>query len=174
AAAAAAAAAWLAAAATAGAGLASATAAATATAWLAVAAAAGLAAAACGLTAATWFAAVAAGSEAPPVFTVGGLSFAFLRRSGLLFVLVTQQNPSPSLLIEVLLRIVKAIKDFCGVLSEEVVRRNFVLIYELLDEVCDCGYPQQSATESLKSAIHSEAVLIEPQPPKTPAPTPGL
>ncbi|OEH75018.1 coatomer protein gamma sub-unit [Cyclospora cayetanensis] len=53
---------------------------------------------------------VAAGSEAPPVFTVGGLSFAFLRRSGLLFVLVTQQNPSPSLLIEVLLRIVKAIK----------------------------------------------------------------
>ena len=55
-------------------------------------------------------AAAAAGSEAPPLFTAGGLSFAFLRRNGLFFVLVTQQNPSPSLLIELLLRLTKAIK----------------------------------------------------------------
>ena len=59
-------------------------------------------------------------------------------------------------------------QDFCGVLSEEVVRRNFVLVYELLDEICDCGYAQQSSTESLKAAIHSEAVVLDVQPVKQP------
>ncbi|KAL8271027.1 hypothetical protein Esti_005012 [Eimeria stiedai] len=108
--------------------------------------------------------AAASCSEAPPIFAAGGLSFVFLRRSGLFFVLVTQQNPAPSLLVELLLRLTKAIKDFCGVLSEEVVRRNFMLVYELLDEICDCGYPQQSSTESLKAAIHSEPILVDTQP----------
>ena len=31
-------------------------------------------------------------------------------------------------------------KDYCGVLTEESIRLNFVLIYELLDEVIDFGY----------------------------------
>ena len=30
-------------------------------------------------------------------------------------------------------------KDYCGVLTEESIRLNFVLIYELLDEVIDFG-----------------------------------
>jgi AP-4 complex subunit mu-1 len=34
------------------------------------------------------------------------------------------------------------IKDFCGVLSEEAIRKNFVMIYEILDEVIDFGHPQ--------------------------------
>ena len=31
------------------------------------------------------------------------------------------------------------IKDYCGVLSEESMRVNFVLVYELLDEIIDFG-----------------------------------
>jgi len=31
-------------------------------------------------------------------------------------------------------------KDYCGVLTEESIRLNFVLVYELLDEVIDFGY----------------------------------
>ena len=33
------------------------------------------------------------------------------------------------------LRIAGLCKDYCGVLNEEAIRLNFVLIYELLDEV---------------------------------------
>ena len=32
-------------------------------------------------------------------------------------------------------RIAGLCKDYCGVLNEEAIRLNFVLIYELLDEV---------------------------------------
>lgn len=55
----------------------------------------------------------------------------------------------------------KIFKDFCGVLNEEAMRRNFVLIYEILDEILDGGYPQHTTTERLKQCIHNEAVLVE-------------
>lgn len=54
---------------------------------------------------------------------------------GLLFVATTRNNLSPSLVLELLQRIARVIKDYLGVLSEESLRKNFVLVYELLDEV---------------------------------------
>jgi len=38
-------------------------------------------------------------------------------------------------MLEILSRICKIIKDFCGVLTEDAIRKNFILIYELLDEM---------------------------------------
>lgn len=52
-------------------------------------------------------------------------------------------------------------KDFCGVLNEESIRKNFVLMYELLEEMVDYGHPQTTNTEHLKSCIHNEAVVVE-------------
>ena len=54
---------------------------------------------------------------------------------GLLFVATTRANVSPSLILELLQRIARVIKDYLGILSEESLRKNFVLVYELLDEV---------------------------------------
>lgn len=54
---------------------------------------------------------------------------------GLLFVATTRINASPSLVLELLQRIARVIKDYLGVLNEDSLRRNFVLVYELLDEV---------------------------------------
>ena len=47
----------------------------------------------------------------------------------------TRQNVSPSLIAELLLRISRIFRDYCGTLSEESIRKNFILIYELLDEL---------------------------------------
>lgn len=54
---------------------------------------------------------------------------------GLLFVATTRINASPSLVLELLQRIARVIKDYLGVLNEDSLRKNFVLVYELLDEV---------------------------------------
>ncbi len=56
-------------------------------------------------------------------------------------------NASPSSLIETLIKISKLIKDFCGILNEESVRKNFALVYELLEEALDFGYPQLFSSE---------------------------
>ncbi|RYG45639.1 hypothetical protein EON67_10385, partial [archaeon] len=56
--------------------------------------------------------------------------------------------------------------DYFGVLEEESIRDNFVLIYELLDEVMDFGYPQITEAGVLKEYItqgaHRLAVVAPP------------
>ena len=39
------------------------------------------------------------------------------------------------------------IRDYCGVLNEESIRKNFVLIYEGIDEAIDYGHAQLMTTE---------------------------
>eukprot|EP01084_Bolivina_argentea_P029770 55251_1 len=77
---------------------------------------------------------------APPVFAVDGVTYLYLKTNGLYFVGATKANVSPSLMIELLNRLTKVFKDYCGVLTEESIRKNFILLYELLDEVLDFGY----------------------------------
>ena len=47
--------------------------------------------------------------------------------------------------------------DYFQALEEESIRDNFVLIYELLDEVMDHGYPQTTETKILKEFIKTES-----------------
>eukprot|EP00919_Chromeraceae_sp_WS-2016_P008285 GHVR01019581.1.p1 GENE.GHVR01019581.1~~GHVR01019581.1.p1 ORF type:complete len:374 (+),score=69.92 GHVR01019581.1:566-1687(+) len=101
--------------------------------------------------------------DAPPIFNIDGVNYIFIKKNGLYFVCMTMHNVSPSYVVELLLRLARLIKDFCGVLSEESIRKNFVLVYELLDEIIDFGYPQVTNTESLKTRIHNEAIMVEAQ-----------
>lgn len=54
------------------------------------------------------------------------------------FVVLTRQNSAPSEGIELASRVAQLIRDYCGVLTEEAIRKNLSLIYELLDEVMVC------------------------------------
>ncbi|XP_031498652.1 AP-4 complex subunit mu [Nymphaea colorata] len=101
------------------------------------------------------------GEEAPPVFNLDGVNYIHVKVAGLLFVATTRVNVSPSLVLELLQRIARVIKDYLGVLSEESLRKNFVLVYELLDEVIDFGYPQTTSTEVLKSYIFNEPIVVD-------------
>lgn len=80
--------------------------------------------------------------DAPPVFEIDGLNYIFIRKNGLLIACTTRFNISPSFGIELLNRTTKVFKDYCGVLTEESIRKNFILVYELLDEILDYGVPQ--------------------------------
>ena len=52
----------------------------------------------------------------------------------------------------------RAGQDYLGVLTEESVRRNFLLLYELLDEVFDCGCPQAPAPPAPPAPVAAPAV----------------
>ncbi|CAL5383993.1 unnamed protein product [Camellia sinensis] len=99
--------------------------------------------------------------EAPPVFNVDGVNYFHVKVVGLLFVATTRANVSPSLVLELLQRIARVIKDYLGVLNEDSFRKNFVLVYELLDEVIDFGYVQSTSTEVLKSYVFNEPIVVE-------------
>ena len=55
----------------------------------------------------------------------------------------------------------KVFRDYCGVISEESIRNNFVLIYEIIDEVIDYGHPQLVSTESIRQYTVSDAVVVQ-------------
>ncbi|KAL3830396.1 hypothetical protein ACJIZ3_019198 [Penstemon smallii] len=99
--------------------------------------------------------------EAPPVFNLDGVNYFHVKVVGLLFVATTRNNLSPSLALELLQRIARVIKDYLGLLNEESLRKNFVLVYELLDEVVDFGYVQTTSTEVLKSYIFNEPIVLD-------------
>lgn len=118
-----------------------------------------------------------------------GVNYFHVKVVGLLFVATTRNNLSPSLALELLQRIARVIKDYLGVLNEESLRKNFVLVYELLDEVVvstvqkatfsqctlhvillawyvlfylqDFGYVQTTSTEVLKSFIFNEPIVVD-------------
>lgn len=99
--------------------------------------------------------------DPPPVFNIEGINFLHIKRSGLFLVVTTKYNVSPSYIFDMLLRLVKVIKDFCGLLTEESIRKNFVLVYEAIDEMFDYGYPQSTSTEQVKPYIVNEPVSVE-------------
>ncbi|KAL6759889.1 Mu homology domain-containing protein [Haematococcus lacustris] len=102
------------------------------------------------------------GDEAPPVFMSDGVSYLHVKEGGVEVVATTRENVSPSLVLEFLRRVCSIIRDYCGHLSEETCRKNFVLIYELLDEVLDYGLPQATNTEALKAFVLNEPTVVPP------------
>jgi len=101
--------------------------------------------------------------DAPPAFMMpDGLNYLHVKRNGLIFACSTARNVSPNTVIEVLSKISKVFKDYCGTLSEEAIRKNFILLYELLDEMMDYGYPQVTQTENLKAFIYNEPIVVTP------------
>ncbi|KAK3597402.1 hypothetical protein CHS0354_040132 [Potamilus streckersoni] len=95
-----------------------------------------------------------------PHFSEKGVYFYYIRRHGLYFVAVTHQEVSPVLVIESLCRFYHICKDFCGMVNEDSIKANLLLIYELLDELLCFGYVQLASTEKLRPYIQSEPVLV--------------
>lgn len=100
--------------------------------------------------------------DAPPVFMMpDGLCYFYVKRNGLIFGCSSARNVSPNMVIQLLSTIARIFKDYCGTISEEALRRNFILCYELLDEMLDYGYPQVTRTDQLKSFVYNEPILVD-------------
>lgn len=92
----------------------------------------------------------------PPIFNVEGTQFIYIIQHGLYFVCTSIENIAPVFALEFLQKISMLCKDYCGIVNEDAVRYNFALIYEILDEVLDFGYPQCTSTDELKEFIFNE------------------
>lgn len=93
-----------------------------------------------------------------PVTNIARTSFFHIKRSNLWLAAVTKQNVNAAMVFEFLLKFVEVMQNYFGKISEENVKNNFVLIYELLDEIVDFGYPQNTDTGVLKTFITQQGV----------------
>jgi AP-1 complex subunit mu len=88
-----------------------------------------------------------------PVFRVDDWCFAYIERNGMFFIAVTRTNSNVTLLLTFLSSLAKLFEDYLGTLSAESIIDNFSLVYELLDEVMDYGYPQVTDSQALNEYI---------------------
>lgn len=51
------------------------------------------------------------------------------------------------------------IEDIIGDLTEEAIRKNFVIICEIIEEMVDFGYPKLSDTEQVKDFVFNEPIV---------------
>ena len=61
-----------------------------------------------------------------PVFHEGDFIYMYIKRNNLLLCATTKYNVSPCTSLELLNRMAKVFKDYCGVLTEESIRKNFI------------------------------------------------
>lgn len=98
---------------------------------------------------------VTAKNFSSPVMLLNNYSFLYIRSDDLIIVAMTKQNVNANLVFAFLYQLVDVFKAyFEGSFNQDSIKSNFVLIYELFDEVIDHGYPQIVATELLKQYIH--------------------
>jgi len=93
-----------------------------------------------------------------PVTNIARTSFFHIKKANIWLAAVTKQNVNASMVFEFLWKICEVMQSYFGKISEENVKNNFVLIYELLDEILDFGYPQNTDTGILKTFITQQGI----------------
>ncbi|TKA73475.1 hypothetical protein B0A55_05944 [Friedmanniomyces simplex] len=94
-----------------------------------------------------------------PILTLGSTTFSHIKSDNIYVVGVSKGNVNSALVFEFLYKLVSLGKSYFGRFDEEAVKSNFVMVYELLDEVLDFGYPQNTETETLKMYITTEGAV---------------
>eukprot|EP01039_Chlorochromonas_danica_P002611 gene2609-2854_t len=105
--------------------------------------------------------------ELRPVFTDEGITFVYIKCNNIILMAATKRNSNITLILVFLYKLANVFKDYFGELEEESIRDNFVVVYELLDETMDFGYPQTCESKILREVITQESNRMEsaPRPP---------
>jgi len=104
-----------------------------------------------------------------PIIVHGDVTFVYIKYMNLYIVATTKTNANVALIFVFLHRVVQVFVDYFRELEEESIRDNFVLIYELLDELMDFGYPQSTETKILQEYITQQGQKLEVAPKPPPA-----
>lgn len=116
-----------------------------------------------------------AASRSEPVLHIDRTSFLYTRQGDVYIVALTKHNANAALIFQFLYKLIDLFKAYfagnnaqainnANLFSEETCRAHFVLLYELLDECCDGGYPQLTAINILQQYIkHGDASAASQQ-----------
>jgi AP-2 complex subunit mu-1 len=101
-------------------------------------------------------------SKEVPIINLDGVSFIHTTVKDVTLVATTKSNVNAIMVIQFLYAVVNLYKAyFGGEFDENHVRKHFVLIYELLDEVMDFGVPQILEPNLLKKYIMEGEMKVD-------------
>eukprot|EP00741_Cyanophora_paradoxa_P019768 tig00021168_g19079.t1 len=97
-----------------------------------------------------------------PIRIIGNTLFCSIKVNNVYVVATTKRNVNAAMVMAFLYKTVEVLKSyFGGKFDEDSVRNNFILIYELLDEILDFGIPQICDEKALKEFILQKGEVTE-------------
>ncbi|KAG2600118.1 hypothetical protein PVAP13_5KG494800 [Panicum virgatum] len=99
--------------------------------------------------------------HSPVVYDDAGVTYMFIQHSNVFLLTAARQNCNAASILLFLHRVVDVFKHYFEELEEESLRDNFVVVYELLDEMMDFGYPQYTEAKILSEFIKTDAYRME-------------
>ena len=75
------------------------------------------------------------------------------------FLAIVQSEVTPLFVIEFLHRVMDTFEEYFSECTESAIKENFVVVYELLDEMLDNGFPLATESNILKELIKPPNVL---------------
>ncbi|TIB06459.1 hypothetical protein E3P96_00437 [Wallemia ichthyophaga] len=98
-----------------------------------------------------------------PCFTKDGVNYMHIRYSNLYILALSKNNSNAAEIILFLHKLASVFTEYFKELEEESIRDNFVIIYELFDEMMDYGHPQTTESKILQEYITQESYKLESQ-----------
>ncbi|XP_054039306.1 AP-1 complex subunit mu-2 [Rissa tridactyla] len=96
-----------------------------------------------------------------PLLTHGHVHFLWIKHANNQWWHTTKKNGNASLVYSFLYKVVEVFCEYFKELEEESIRDNFVIVYELLDELMDFGFPQTTDSKILQEYITQEGNKLE-------------
>ncbi|EGF78864.1 hypothetical protein BATDEDRAFT_37174 [Batrachochytrium dendrobatidis JAM81] len=102
-------------------------------------------------------------TPSPVISSDDGINYLYIRHNNLFLVAITKKNSNAATILLFLHKLCEVFAEYFKELEEESIRDNFVIIYELLDEMMDFGYPQTTESKILQEYITQESYKLEKQ-----------
>ena len=97
--------------------------------------------------------------DVPPVIETPHHYLISIFRCNVFLVAVCMSEVPPLFVVEFLHRVIDTFNDYFGECSESVIKENYVVVYELLDEMLDNGFPLATESNILKELIKPPNIL---------------
>ncbi|XP_018497183.1 AP-3 complex subunit mu-1 [Galendromus occidentalis] len=97
--------------------------------------------------------------DIPPVIATPHHYLISILRNKLFFLAITMSEVSPLFIIEFLHRVVDTLVDYFNDCNESTLKEHVVVVYELLDEMLDNGFPLATELNILKELIKPPNLL---------------
>ncbi|KAL2924746.1 AP-3 complex subunit mu [Bienertia sinuspersici] len=98
-------------------------------------------------------------SKVPPVIASPTHYLFHIVRDGIIFLACSQVEMPPLMAIEFLCRAADVLSDYLGGMNEDIIKDNFVIVYELLDEMIDNGFPLTTEPNILREMIAAPNIV---------------
>lgn len=98
-------------------------------------------------------------SDLPPIISTPHYYLVPITHNSVYFVAVLHSEVPPLFVIEFLHRVVELFGEYFGECNETRIKDNYVIVYELLEEMLDNGYPLATESNILKELIKPPSIV---------------